>query len=118
MNLSGKEQHRKIVDIEESDGHHYSASQNSHHSFINDNLGGSGDLKQGETATRSAAPTSAADTLSMLTQSMLGTMPSAVATAAAAGLFMRVSGAGNAGVDGGSQGELNEIKVLKLKPSL
>ena len=112
MNLSGKDQHRKIVDIEESDSHHYSSSQNSQQSFMNDNLGGSGDLKQGEAASRSAAPTSAADTLSMLTQSMLGNMPSAMATAAAAGLFMRVSGAGNAAVDGGSQGELGEIHFL------
>ena len=53
----------------------------------------------------STTSTSAADTLSMLTQSMLGNMPSAVATAAAAGLFMRVNGGGNGAPDNGSPGK-------------
>ena len=66
-----------------------------------------------DTAATELESSSAADTLSMLTQSMLGTMPSAVATAAAAGLFMRVSSGNTGGQDNGGSGKSksNNIKI-------
>ena len=98
MNLPGKVQHQKLKGVDDAEHHPY-INHSSHPSFVSDIIGNSGD--HNETTSTS---TSAADTLSMLTQSMLGTMPSAVATAAAAGLFMRVSGGGSSGPDGGSPG--------------
>ena len=108
MNLPGKGQNSELGSLDTiGEGHpfhHSSHETSSHRAFGNDLIGNTGDLKQRDPISSSTS-TSAADTLSMLTQSMLGTMPSAVATAAAAGLFMRVSGGGNGASDGTNQGK-------------
>ena len=110
MNLPGKVQNPGIGNIDNGGEHHSQYHHSSSHDttslrpFMNEVVGNSGDLKHHESTT-STTSTSAADTLSMLTQSMLGTMPSAVATAAAAGLFMRVSGGVNGIQDNGSSGK-------------
>ena len=91
-------------DNERHSYHHSSHDTSSQRPFGNEILGSSSDLNHHETTASSATSTSAADTLSMLTQSMLGNMPSAVATAAAAGLFMRVNTGGNGAPDSGSPG--------------
>ena len=110
MNLPGKVQNPEIGNIDNVGDIHSKYHHSSSHDttslrpFVNEIVGSSGDLKHHE-STSSTTSTSAADTLSMLTQSMLGTMPSAVATAAAAGLFMRVSGGGTAGQDNGNSGK-------------
>ena len=110
MNLPGKGQSKELGDkinehqhlFEHHSPHHDSASH--HRAYGNDLIGSPGNEFKHHDITSSNVSTSAADTLSMLTQSMLGTMPSAVATAAAAGLFMRVSGGANSGPDTGGGG--------------
>ena len=81
--------------------YHSSHETSSHRPYNAEVIGSPPELNNHEATASSTTSTSAADTLSMLTQSMLGNMPSAVATAAAAGLFMRVNG----GPDSGSQGK-------------
>ena len=85
--------------------HHSSHDTSSQRRFGTDIVESSPDLNSHDSTISKTASTSAADTLSMLTQSMLGNMPSAVATAAAAGLFMRVNGGGSGGPDSGSPGK-------------
>ena len=112
MNLSEQLQEQKLEVVEETENNPFlhRSKVPSHHSFSRGDGIGEGDagelhLKDTIASSEgSVAVSSAADTLSILTQSMLGTMPSAVATAAAAGLFMRVSGAGNGGIDGSHTG--------------
>lgn len=110
MNLPGKGQPKELGDkinehqhpFDHHSPHHDSASH--HRSYGSDLIGSPGNEFKHHDITSSNVSTSAADTLSMLTQSMLGTMPSAVATAAAAGLFMRVSGGASGGPDNGGGG--------------
>ena len=111
MNIPGKGQSKELGDkmvehqhpFENHSPHHDTVSH--HRSYGNDLIGSPGNEFKHHDITPSNVSTSAADTLSMLTQSMLGTMPSAVATAAAAGLFMRVSGGASAGPDTGGGGK-------------
>ena len=109
MNIPAKVQNQEIGnndnDNERHSYHHSSHDTSSQRHFGNEILGSPSDLNNHEPIASSTTSTSAADTLSMLTQSMLGNMPSAVATAAAAGLFMRVNGGGNGAPDNGSPGK-------------
>ena len=120
MNLPGKVQNPETGNIDNGADHHSQYHHSSSHDttllrpFVNEVGGGNtGDLKHHE-STSSTTSTSAADTLSMLTQSMLGTMPSAVATAAAAGLFMRVSGGGNGVQDNVGSGKSRFNLIIKI----
>ena len=120
MNTPAKTQNQELGtnENEHRSYHHSSHDSSSQRAFGNDIIGSPSDLNNHDQNTSNNTSTSAADTLSMLTQSMLGNMPSAVATAAAAGLFMRVNGGGNGAPDSGSPGKTKRSKIRRYSHTI